>query len=589
MTLKNKIRRLAEFVSGRATAVAFGVNHEPSSRALGLKTKSWSGLGRSRASSALAWSFVGLGSLIALLGVAFSSSTLTVANVALVTGASLILFAVLVAQFRVSYLNSRYHLRKLQKIGKRVEQRIEQLEDARWRVHDNTNRMRELLDAQQNVIYVTDQTGRLTFVNRSFCSTFGVDPQAVLKTQFHPAEIECRNQDNVCHDDDSLVPSEDSRSYIKTVNGPRWFAWSESEIPAIDGLSFDRQVVGTDITNQLQIEAELSAARDQAQSASRAKSRFLASMSHEIRTPMNGILGMGGLLLDSNLTKEQQTYVDAVNHSAQTLMSLIDEILDFSRIEAGHLKLDTRPFSPYETMQSVVELLAPQAHQKGLELAWLIDSDVPGALRGDRNRFRQVLTNLLGNAIKYTDRGGVSAALHVRSAQDGNCRLRLTIEDTGVGLENADIARIFGEFERAGESEERFESGTGLGLAIARQIVRAMDGEISVAASPGHGASFVAEFSLPVEDPEPVLHTYQGALDGAKILIASGHLIERRSLSQLLTQLGARVFEANEASREAIEEALADHPSAVDVLLIDADESPDEAGSALAELQKRFL
>ncbi|MEM8973253.1 MAG: response regulator, partial [Pseudomonadota bacterium] len=247
------------------------------------------------------------------------------------------------------------------------------------------------------------------------------------------------------------------------------------------------------------------------------------------------------------------------------------------------------PFSPYETMQSVVELLAPQAHQKGLELAWLIDSDVPGALRGDRNRFRQVLTNLLGNAIKYTDRGGVSAALHVRSAQDGNCRLRLTIEDTGVGLENADIARIFGEFERAGESEERFESGTGLGLAIARQIVRAMDGEISVTASPGHGASFVAEFSLPVEDPEPVLHTYQDALDGAKILIASGHLIERRSLSHLLTQLGARVFEANEASREAIEEALADHPSAVDVLLIDADESPDEAGSALAELQKQFL
>ncbi|MEM6497915.1 MAG: response regulator [Pseudomonadota bacterium] len=354
---------------------------------------------------------------------------------------------------------------------------------------------------------------------------------------------------------------------------------------SIDGLIFDRQVVGTDITNQLRIERELSAARDQAQSASRAKSRFLASMSHEIRTPMNGILGMGGLLLESKLTKEQQTYVEAVNHSAKTLMTLIDEILDFSRIEAGHLKLDARPFSPYETMQRVVELLAPQAHQKGLELAWLVDPGVPKALSGDRNRFRQVLTNLLGNAIKYTDRGGVSVFLQVSGVSGDGCRLRLTIEDTGVGLDTADLTRIFGEFERAGESEQRYESGTGLGLAIARQIVRAMGGDISVSASPGHGASFVAEFDLSVADTEPVLQPHENALDGMTVLIASGRLIERRSLAQLLTQLGARVFEANEASKEAIGEALKHHLAAVDILLIDADESPNDAGATLAELR----
>ncbi len=571
---------------GRATVVAFDVNRLSLSKVLGLATKRWSGFSGSRTMSALSWVFVWLGLLIALLGVALNGSILTFANVALVAGASLLLISFLVVQSRVSYLHNRHHLRKLQKIGRRVEQRIEQLEDARWRVHDNTHRMRELLDAQQNIIYVTDQLGRLTFVNRSFCATFGVEVDTVLETQFRPIEIERGIKDDDCRADSPLVLSEGLRSYLNTVDGPRWFAWSESEIPSVDGLSFDRQVVGTDITNQLRIERELSAARDQAQSASRAKSRFLASMSHEIRTPMNGILGMGGLLLESKLTNEQQTYVEAVNHSAQTLMSLIDEILDFSRIEAGHLKLDARPFSPYETIQSVVELLAPQAHQKGLELAWLVDPEVPKALRGDRNRFRQVLTNLLGNAIKYTDRGGVSVSLQVSGARSDGCRLRLTIEDTGVGLDTADLTRIFGEFERAGESEQRYESGTGLGLAIARQIVRAMGGDISVSASPGHGACFVAEFDLSVADPEPVLQTYENALNGLTVLIASGHLIERRSLAQLLMQLGAHVFEANEASKEAIGEALTDHLAAVDILLIDADESPIEAGASLAELRE---
>ena len=531
---------------------------------------------------AVAW----IGLLLLLVGFAIDGANLSTSKVLLILGTSLLLLVTYVGQSKVPGDGNQIQLHKLRTIGRRVERRIEQLEDARWRMHDSTHHMRELLDAQKNVIYACNQAGRITFVNRSFCATFGVEPHKVLQTQYRPREVEVDDKGHRVCTKNSLLFAEGEQSYIETSEGPRLFVWRESEVPSVDGLDFERQFVGTDITDQLQIECELSAARDQAQAANRAKSRFLASMSHEIRTPMNGILGMGGLLRETNLSKEQETYVEAVNHSARTLMSLIDEILDFSRIEAGHLSLEQKPFSPYETLLSVVELLAPQAHQKGLEIAWSVDPATPKSLAGDRNRFRQVLMNLLGNAIKYTDRGGVSASLQIQSIDDSSCRLSVVIEDTGVGLDEADLNRIFGEFERAGEKGRQFESGTGLGLAIARQIVRAMDGDISVTSSPGSGAAFLAEFRLAIDDVSPVLEAHHSDLKGLAVLIASSHLIERRALSRLLVDLGVTVFEANEATVEAVNETLAGHITGVDLFVVDAGETPDEAGSVLANLHR---
>ena len=522
-----------------------------------------------------------IGVLLCLLGAAMEGFSLSTAQVLLLTGLSIAMISLFCRSINPANHCSQQQLKA---IDSEVQQRIEQLEDARWRVHDTTNHMRGLLDAQKSVIYTCDQSGRLTFVNRAYCSTFGVESQNVLNTDHSPQKVDDNKQIQSRLSGSSRLFAEGEKSQIQTVDGPRWFMWRESEVPSIDGLGVDRQFVGIDVTYQLAVENELFNARDEAQAASRAKSRFLASMSHEIRTPMNGIIGMGGLLLDTKLTPEQKNYVEAVDHSARTLMSLIDEILDFSRIEAGHLKLDEQPFSPYETLQSVVELLAPQAHQKGLELAWSIDPMTPKSLMGDRNRYRQVLINLISNAVKYTDRGGVSISLLTDKLENGSCCFSLNVEDTGVGLSADEQSRIFCEFERAGEAAQ---SGTGLGLAIARQIVQAMHGDITVKSAPGRGSVFTAKLKLPTFDAGPVLQAGDSASSSPTVIIASDYLIERRSIARLLSKFGVNVIIANEASVDAVSEAIADqNHSAVDMFIVATEQIETEAGSALEYLQR---
>ena len=289
------------------------------------------------------------------------------------------------------------------------------------------------------------------------------------------------------------------------------------------------ELVGRDV-------AALSRARDLAEAANRAKGRFLAMVSHEIRTPLNGILGMSELLLDTPLQPQQVTYTKAIKTSGDTLLSLIEEILDFSKIEADRLDLETRPFALGPLVEETVELLGPRAQAKGLEIASSIDERLPLNVIGDAARLRQVLLNLAGNAVKFTERGGVAI---VAEPGDDPDDIRFLVRDTGIGIAPEAQERIFEEFEQADGGTTRKFGGSGLGLAISRRIVERMGGRIDLKSAPGEGSvfSFTAALARATDDSPPAASP---DLSGQSILVVSASAIEAPLTSQRLAGWGAK-------------------------------------------------
>ena len=441
----------------------------------------------------------------------------------------------------------------------------------RRRVQRQTEALRATLESTGDGILVVDLRGTILNTNLRFAEMFRIHP-AILSTgraehSFEAVRAQLIDPEIFIKKIRELYsePNAKSDGVLEFKDGRVFEGHSEPQL--VNGTCVGRVWAFRDVTDRRRAETELQHAKEAAEAASLAKSEFLAVMSHEIRTPMNGVLGMNGLLLDTTLTPEQRDYAETVRHSGVALLTIINEILDFSKIEAGKLILEPIPFDLRLAVEDVAELLGPRAAENGLEIVLRHAPDTPSHVIGDPERIRQILVNLLGNAIKFTRQGHVLIEVTCLEQTLDGALLEFLVQDTGIGIPPGQLERLFDPFTQADASTTRKFGGTGLGLAISKRLVELMGGTIRVASVPDEGSTF--SFTLHVPLSASATPCLRADLKGIRVLIVDDNAVRRRVPAEQLAACEVRLAVAcSEAEAlEALRAANADRdPFAIAVL-----------------------
>lgn len=499
-------------------------------------------------------SFLTIMAILALAGVSRLTGAPDFLAVALVAVGVALLF-VLARAFRAE--NRAVSIIAESEARSRIE--LEGLADRMWELQESEERLRGLVDALGDLVVHRDRHGAIVYTNKVFADLVGTDRRDLVGQTLAELGVEVGVVPDAAFADGECLSSTDVS--IRTATGIRWFSWIELSVLDKSNDHVSHRAIARDITSRKLAETALINARERAEFASQAKSRFLATVSHEIRTPMNGIMGMAKLLADTEVSPEQRTYVGAISTSASALLALIEDLLDYSKIEAGRFDAEPQPMSPREIADNVVELMAAKAFAKGIGMGSHVARDVPQMITADPGRVRQILLNLLGNAVKFTDTGGVMLTV-TKTGGGTTPAIRFSVVDTGSGLQKSDAERIFNEFEQGDGSSTRQHGGAGLGLAISKRLVTSMGGTISVTSEPGKGSDFF--FEIPANDATDAPQMHGPVLDGRKVVVLSRNAVEAEAIAMTIRAYGGAV---GIATTEAQAAALADGCGA---LLVDA-------------------